>query len=42
MNGKVEDGNIIISLNWVAKLQTRKLKTLLIEHHRRIEQSEAT
>lgn len=42
MNGKVEDGNIIISINWIAKLQTNKLKALLIEHHRRIEQTEAT
>jgi hypothetical protein len=31
-NGKIEVGNVIGSVAWLAKLESHKLKTLLFEH----------
>lgn len=40
-NGNLEDGNIVVSITWLAKLESKKLKSFIIQHNQRINEDEA-
>lgn len=37
-NGKLEEGNLIISITWLAKLESKSIKNFFISHNRRVNQ----
>lgn len=40
-NGKLEEGNLIISITWLAKLESNSIKNFFVSHNRRVDQDEA-